>query len=224
MKRIVSLSIAVAVLGFSASAQEQRDSKVKQEHAQGMHHSKHGKGKMMKDLNLTDAQKTEMKKMREENKAKMEALKAQNLSPEEMQKQKAAMKAQNKAKMESILTAEQKTKLEQKRAESKEDKMEMKADRKAHFEKMKQELNLTNEQAEKLKTHNQAVHAKIQAVRSNNALTEEQKKAEIKAIKEASKAERKNILTDEQIKRMDELKAEGKHGKMKKENWKQKKS
>lgn len=134
------------------------------------------------------------------------------------------MKAQNKAKMESILTAEQKTKLEQKRAESKEDKMEMKADRKAHFEKMKQELNLTNEQAEKLKTHNQAVHAKIQAVRSNNALTEEQKKAEIKAIKEASKAERKNILTDEQIKRMDELKAEGKHGKMKKENWKQKKS
>ena len=93
----------------------------------------------------------------------------------------------------------------------------MKGDRKAHFEKMKQDLNLSTEQAEKLKTHNQAVHSKIQAVRSNTSLTEDQKKAEIKAIKEASKTERKNILTEEQIKKMQEMKKEGKRHKMKKE-------
>ncbi|MFZ1529776.1 MAG: Spy/CpxP family protein refolding chaperone [Ferruginibacter sp.] len=227
MKRIIALSIVFAAISFSATAQQQRDSQAKEGLEQGMQHKKHGKhgkAKIMKDLNLTDAQKTEMKKMREENKAKMEALKAQNLSTEEMQKQKAALKDANRTKMQNILTDEQKAKMEQKRVQMKDEKMKggkMKGDRKAHFEKMKQDLNLSTEQAEKLKTLNQAVHGKIQAVRSNTSLTEEQKKTEIKAIKEASKAERKNILTDEQMKKMEQMKKEGKPHKMKKEGRKQ---
>ena len=202
----------LAVVGLSASAQERREMKG-QKH--GMHHGQ--KGDMMKDLNLTDAQKAQMKADRENYKAKMEALKKdENITVKEMKARQKAIHDEQKAKMQALLTPEQKAKIASDRANMETKRKAMDGQR---AEVMKEKLGLSNEQAEKLKAQNQEAHSKIKAIQDNESLTMDQKKEQMKAVKEASKAQRKNILTAEQIKKMEEMKKDGKGQK----DWKEKK-
>ena len=120
MKKLLALFFAAAILSSAAFAQTERpvDAKAKMER----HKGKHDKDKMMKDLNLTKEQKAQLKTQHQEMKAKREALKAQdNITVKEMREKQAALQAEQKAKMESLLTAEQKTKMtemkKQKKAE-----------------------------------------------------------------------------------------------------------
>ena len=202
----------LAVVGFSASAQERREMKG-QKH--GMHQGQ--KGDMMKDLNLTDAQKAQLKANRETYKAKMEALrKDENITVKEMKAREKAIHDEQKAKMQALLTTEQKAKIASDRANMDTKRKAMDAQR---AEEMKEKLGLSNEQAEKLKAHNQETHSKIKAIQDNESLTMDQKKEQMIAVKEASKAQRKNILTAEQLRKMEEMKKEGKGQK----DWKEKK-
>ena len=208
MKKIIAFTLILAVSGSVVCAQERRASKTEKS---GMH-KQHGQHKeMIKDLNLSDTQKAQLKTDRAEAKAKMDALEKQdNLTVKEMRERKAALQQEQKAKMEALLTAEQKAKI----ATVKND---MVAKRKNidgnRGEAMQEKLGITNEQAAKLKAHNEATHDNIQAIQESQNLTMNQKKIQIKAVKDASKAERKNILTAEQIQRMEEMRKEGKNRK-----------
>lgn len=168
----------------------------------------HGKKDMVKDLNLTDAQKAQLKADREANKAKMEALNKQdNLTVKEMRERKAALMQEQKAQMQALLTPEQKAAMAADRANMAGKRKNMDGQR---AEAMKEKMGLSNEQAAKLKAHNEATHAQIKAIQNNQTLSMEQKQAQIKAVKETSKTQRKSILTTEQIQRMDEMKKQGK--------------
>ena len=205
MKRIIALTVAFAIAGFSLSAQQTREMKQHQKGNQ-MHHGQ--KMDRMKDLNLTDAQKNQLKAEREAHKAKMEALNKQdNLTVKEMRERKAALQQEQKAKMEALLTAEQKNKMaanktamETKRAEMSE----------KHAAMMKEKLGLSNDQAAKLKAYNEATHSKMKAIRENQSLSKEQKRAQIKALKETTQTQRKAILTTEQQQKMEEMRKDGK--------------
>lgn len=110
MKKIFALFFAAAILTFTASAQTERDTEGKAKMER--HNSKHEKGKMLKELDLSKEQKAQLKVQHQDMKAKREALKAQdNLSVKEMREKQQALKAEQKMKMESLLTAEQKTKM-----------------------------------------------------------------------------------------------------------------
>jgi periplasmic protein CpxP/Spy len=207
MKKIIALTLAFAIAGFSLSAQQTRESK-SQKKAHGM---QHGKKDMVKDLNLTDAQKAQLQADREANKAKMEALKKQdNLTVKEMRERKAALLQEQKASRDAILTAEQKAVLAAEKADMAGKRKNMDGQR---GEYMKEKMGLSNDQAAQLKAHNEATHAQIKAIQENQTLSTEQKKAQIKTVKETANTQRKSILTTEQIKRMDEMKKEGKPGK-----------
>ena len=212
MKKIIAFTLILAVAGFSASAQERREMKG-QKH--GMHQGQ--KGDMMKDLNLTDAQKAQLKADRETFKAKMEALrKDENITVKEMKAREKAIHEEQRAKMQALLTPEQKAKIAAERANMETKRKTMDAQR---GQAMKEKLGLSNEQAEKLKAQNQEAHSKIKAIQDNQSLTMDQKKEQMKAVKEASQAQRKNILTAEQLKKMEEMKKEGRGQK----DWKEKK-
>ena len=110
MKKLLALSFAAVIVSSAAFAQTERavDAKPKTER----HAGKHGKDKMIKELNLSKEQKAQMKANHQEMKAKREALKAQdNITVKEMREKEDALKAEQKSKMETILTAEQKTKM-----------------------------------------------------------------------------------------------------------------
>lgn len=205
MKKIISLTLAFAIFGFSVSAQQNRQMK---SHKKGdaMHQGQ--KKEMIKDLNLSDNQKAALKANREANKAKMEALKQQdNLTVKEMRERKAALMQEQKSQMENLLTAEQKATVASRKTSMDGKRKQMDGQR---GEAMKEKLGLSNNQGARLKALNEATHAKIKAVQANASLTQEQKKTQTKAIKEAAKTERQNILTAEQFQKMKAAKKEGK--------------
>ncbi len=209
MKKIIALSLAFALAGFSLSAQQTREVKSRQK-ASSMHHGQ--KKDMMKDLNLSDAQKTQMKANREANKAKMEALKKQdNLTVKEMRERKMALMQEQKAQMESILTAEQKATIASRKTSMDSKRKNMEGQR---GEAMKDKLGLSNEQAAKLKAQNEINKEKIKAIQANQSLSMEQKKAQMKAVRDAAKTERQSILTAEQLKKMEQMDKDD-NGKMK---------
>ena len=207
MKKILSLGLAFAIFSFSVNAQQQRQNTAKTSDTRNA--MKQQKADQLKDLNLTDAQKADLKKSNEALKAKMQALKNQDLPAEEKQKQMQAIKAERQANLDKILTPEQKATLEKNKAEKKDYKMEKKTEKAA---KVKAELGLTDEQAAKMKANAAENRTKIQEIRNNSTLTEDQKEAQIKEVMKSAKQENKEILTPEQQQKMKEMhkKREGK--------------
>lgn len=205
MKKIIAFTMILAVAGFSATAQERRTMKGKKH---GMHQQHGQKKEMIKDLNLTDAQKAQLKTDREAYKVKMDALKKdENITVKEMKAREKAIHEEQKTKMQALLTPDQKAKIAANKTGMETNRKNMDA---MGGNDMKEKLGLSNDQAAKLKAHNQETHSKIKAIQDNQSLSMEQKKEQIKAVKEASKTQRKNILTAEQLKRMQEMQKDNK--------------
>lgn len=84
------------------------------------------------------------------------------------------------------------------------------ADRAQKSEKLAQELSLTDEQKEQVDAAFKEMMTKTKAVKSNSSLSEEEKRAELKEIKKAHKESLESILTEDQMKKLEELKSERK--------------
>lgn len=121
MKKIIALSLVLATVGFTATAQNERAERAdtyKKEHVDR-------KQKHFDELGLNESQKTQMKALNAEFKQKREALRTSGLSQEQMQAQRKALNDERKSKLKAILTADQWNKME-----------EMKKERKMHKGKM----------------------------------------------------------------------------------------
>jgi Spy/CpxP family protein refolding chaperone len=218
MKRIFTLAVAALVFASSAIAQDRKPAKdkgAKEFKGKGDKHGRHGqdRGKFAKELNLTDAQKQQLKTLNEEYRAKFQALKAVDSKKETREKAKA-LKQEQQTKRQNILTAEQKAKM----AELKEKrKTEAKEKGKERGEKMKKELGLTEAQGQKIKAINEDFHAKAKAIKDNQSLAQDQKKEQFKALNEQRRESMKAVLTAEQIQKMEAKKKEGKGRKERKD-------
>jgi Spy/CpxP family protein refolding chaperone len=204
MKRIFTLSVAALLFAGTAMAQDvnkqAKKDKGAKEWKQGGKHGKHGGAGFGKELNLSDAQKQQIKALNEEYKGKMKALKSNdNATVGDVKKQAQALREEQRSKMQNILTAEQKTKL----AELKEKrKAEGKAKGEKRFEQMQKNLNLSADQSAKLKAQNEQFKTQAEAIKSNSSLSQEQKKEQFKSLMEQRKASTKAILTPAQLEKM----------------------
>jgi Spy/CpxP family protein refolding chaperone len=199
MKKIVAGMLALAGFMFSASAQE--TPKMKRFH----HLHKHGM--MMKELNLTADQQQQLKANRDTyQKQWLELNKNENITVKESRDKKDALRKEQKEKMMAILTPEQKNKLEQLKKE-REVKREAMATKR--LDKMKTKLNLSDEQLAKIKAGSEAVHANAKAIREDDQLSRTEKKEKLMALKAETQTNLKNILTPEQISKIEELKKTG---------------
>jgi len=204
MKKILSI-LAITAISFSVTAQEKKETPRQNNpsHQQHMRHGGKHHGQMMKNLDLTDAQKVQMKANREEYKNKMQLLKQdQNITMKEFNEKKEALHKEQKAKMLALLTPEQKNKMAEMKATQEK---QREASYNKHFEEMKIKLALTEDQAAKLKSQHETTIANMKALRENEKLSMEEKKQQMKAIKESSKEQRKNILTADQLKKLEEM-------------------
>ncbi|MBP9097986.1 MAG: hypothetical protein KBF74_04160 [Ferruginibacter sp.] len=210
MKKLLSIIVIIAI-SLSATAQQNRDALPRKD---GMHGGKHKPGKMhnrqmMKEMNFSDAQKAQLKANRESYKAKMQQLnQQQDITVKEFKARKEALNKEQRSSMQSILTAEQKSKMAEMRTKREQ---ENKARENKRFEKMKTNLSLSNEQASQIKAQNETVFNNLKAIRENESLSMEQKKQQMKAIKDAARQERMKVLTTEQQQKMEDLKKENKH-------------
>lgn len=198
MKKITAGMVLMMFLALGASAQD------KQQGNHGKHHTKHHREHLTKDLNLSDDQKQKMKEVKENHRKQMADLqKNENITVKEMRDRKATLAKEHKAAIDGILTQEQKNKVEEQRTKSLEKRQQMQAQR---AEKMKKQLALTDDQSSKLKTMNETYRSKFESVRKNESLDRTAKKEQFRALKQQQKEELKNVLTQEQIQKLEEMK------------------
>ncbi len=117
MKKVIALSFVLATIGFTATAQQEREERAERPQKEQMEKRK----KHFEELGLNESQKTQMQALNAEFKQKREALRTSNLSQEQMQAQRKALNEERKTRLKAILTADQWKKME-----------EMKKDRKMH--------------------------------------------------------------------------------------------
>lgn len=196
MKKLIMGMLAIATFVFAASAQENRKMKPK----------KHGheKGMMMKGLNLTAAQKAQIKTNRENTKMQLTDLKKDGkITLKDYTAKKEALRKTQREQMESVLTPEQKAQWAKNKSERK---TQHKMNGSKKLDKMKASLNLSDEQVAKLKANHEAGHAKMNAIKDNAALSKVDKKTQLMAIRQEQKESLKQILTPEQFNKMEEKK------------------
>lgn len=114
MKKLV---VAIAVLLTMTIGAQAQDSLRHKQHG----FKKHPRGEFYKQLNLTDAQKQQVKKLNGDFRTKMEDLqKNDQMTVKEMKEKKMALMNERRSAFEQVLTSEQKTKFDELRKQAKE--------------------------------------------------------------------------------------------------------
>jgi hypothetical protein len=173
-------------------------------------HKMHGGphfGMMTEKLNLSEDQKVKMKTINEDFQAQMTELKKNdNITVKEWKSKMQTLRKDQHAKMQGLLTGEQKAQLEKMKADHK---ALREVDAKARTEKMKIKLGLTDDQAAKISRNHSEMAEKLKAIHDNNALDEASKKEQMKEVMKQQKETMKSILTEEQMKKLHDSKREG---------------
>lgn len=206
MKKIV-LSLLVAAVTMSA-VQAQEIPERKQGEFQKHEFKRKHHGKKMADLNLSDEQKAQLKSLNEAHHKQVAELKKQdNITVKESREKMEALRKDHQTKIQSVFTAEQKASIEKNKEAGK---AKMKAMDEQRAVKMKERLNLTDEQSKKMAESRKAMSEKMKAIRENKTLSDEQKKEQSKELMKQQKESLKSILTEEQLQKMKEKRKPGK--------------
>ena len=207
------LMLPVLAMAFALGADAQEIPERNAGHPPMMHHKQNGgpeRHKAMKALNLTDAQKEQLKSEKEAFHKKMEAHKKnENITVKEWKAKRESLVKEHKANVEKVFTPEQKAKLENLKNEGQAKHEGMMKER---AEKMKVHLGLTDEQSAKLEKSRKEMGDKLRAIRENKSLTEEQKREQMRELGKKQKEEMKSILTKEQLEKMREGRKQGPRG------------
>lgn len=228
MKRIVTTAFIIALSFGAAQAQKQEGATKKEK---GQHHGKHHQGESMEKLNLSADQKARIKTINENYRKQVADLKGQtNITVAEAKSRREVLHKQHTADIQAVLTAEQKAQMEgmkkdwkakgqkgefKKGAGSRKDSTGLgkRGDRqgmrqgKEGMHKMQQELNLSADQQAKMAKLREEFKTKSESIRNNSALSQEQKKEQFKSLAQQHRDQVKNILTKEQIEKMETAKA-----------------
>ncbi|RYF85610.1 MAG: hypothetical protein EON98_06120 [Chitinophagaceae bacterium] len=205
MKRILTTALAIVLFVGASQAQD------KPRHERGGN-------KFATELNLTADQQAKLKTIREAQKKEMEALKQND---QVSQEQRKAIHEKYKTQFESVLTPAQKEEMNKKKEEWKAKGKDGKSFGKRGGENggrgqfgqqaafFKKDLNLSADQETRLKSIFQEFQTKSKDLRTNNSLSQEQKKEQMKLLAKQYMDQGKSVLNADQLKKLDEMK--GKH-------------
>jgi Spy/CpxP family protein refolding chaperone len=221
MKRLlIAASVLFLFTGATKAQSTQQDKAGVEKHQRGQFGRHHNGG--FAKLNLTEDQKQQFKTLNESYRKQMTDLRSnKSLAAEDMKAKTQALRKEQFEKMQSFLTAEQKAQLGEQRKGFGEkgailaSAAEMKGfgergrdfgkrggDQRKGFGQMKTTLGLSDAQEAKLKASREGFHDKVKAIRSNSALSDEQKKEQVKALAKERQESLKAILTPEQLEKM----------------------
>ena len=196
MKKIMIGAVVLMLAAGTVQAQDNRQIHKK--------HHRHQDGKMFEKLNFTQDQKSQMKSINDDfRKHMLELRKNEDITVKEWKARNETLRKNHREQVQNLLTNDQKAQLAKIKQERK---TKHEAYSKARMEKMTERLNLNTEQKGKLSTLRSGMSEKIKTIRSNESLSQEQKKDQMQELKKARKEELKSILTEEQFKKMEEMK------------------
>jgi len=215
MKKYLIALTAFTLMAFTVNAQSTDNSsespathetgKMHHKHGMYIHRHHHRNFTAMKKINLSDAQKQQVKAMNEDYKNKIKDLeKNDNITLKDYRSQKANLEKERKAKFQDILTVDQKNQI----ARDKKDRTErMKMMSQKRMDKMKTDLNLTDDQVAKIQDERKNMMDHAKAIKENSSLSDEQKKEQFMNLRKTSHDNMNKILTADQLKKRDELRS-----------------
>ncbi|NOT94016.1 hypothetical protein [Ferruginibacter sp.] len=196
MKKLLIALMALGMITLSANAQQKRMMKGK--------HPQHHKMAIAQKLNFSEEQKKQVKLNKETYKKQLQELnKNENITVKEFRDKKSALHKDQQAKMQSLLTLEQKNQMAQMKAEHKAKAEQHYA---ARMDKMKTRLNLSDNQVAKMKAQRGEMSAKLKAIKEDDKMDRVAKQEKLMALKTQMKDDRKKIFTAEQLQKMEEMK------------------
>ncbi len=207
-KYLIALS-AFTIITISVNAQTKRNTTddVQMNHHEKMENKdhRHEKGMRMKQLNLSDAQKQQTKSLRQDYKSQFKQLdeNKNSMSQQDYQFKKDQIRKEQRSKFESILTADQKSKMKELKKDQRANREGMQNKR---MDKMKSSLNLSDDQVSKLQSHHETFETEAKAIKENSSLTDTQKKESLMDLRKRSQQDEKNIFTAEQLQKKDAMK------------------
>lgn len=169
----------------------------------------------MEQLDLTDAQRSQIEALKADMKADREALAKQSLTAEERKVAMKQIKEEYKTALDAILTDSQRAQFAEMKADRKRkfgkrgdraDKQQRRQDRAA---KMADELDLTEAQRSQMAELMQAQKEEMKQLREQD-LTKEERKAAAKEIRERYKTQQRSLLTASQQAKLDDMRADRK--------------
>lgn len=193
------------------------------------HRSERG-GMIGKNLDLTEAQQKEMKSLHESFRQEMRELqKLDQITVGEQRTRKEALIKSHHEKIQSLLTPEQKQKWEaSKMGQGKTGAGRMgaggmgagkmgpgnrrPAQTGPQMDLMREKLNLTDQQVASIKASREANQSKMQAIRQNTELSQEQKMEKMKELRTEMQSGMEKILTPEQKSKWDSFRKEQPRG------------
>lgn len=128
--------------------------------------------------------------------------KKDKISLGEYKSQLAALNKDHKAKLQGILTNEQKNRIAEAK---KKNSINAQVQNVARLERLKLTLGLSEDQVAAIKSNQETLHNKIKSIHENAALLPEQKKEQLKSLMEQRKDIVKSVLTPEQQAKADSL-------------------
>ena len=192
MKKVIGFAFALVLLS-AAQAQEKR--------------FRDGGNKdhnLTEKLNLSEEQKVKAKKLNEEyRKNMMDLRKKDDIPVKEWRSRREELNKKHRDEFRGLLSKEQRDQMEKMRTEKR---TMSESDANARMEKMKSNLGLTNDQVEKLKKQRSETSEKMKAIRENKSLDETRKREEMKGLMNKRKENMRSILTEDQMKKMQEMK------------------
>jgi Spy/CpxP family protein refolding chaperone len=203
-KLLIAASALFFIAGVAQAQTAQTDTAKFKKHQRGAFaHHKGNRG--MQNLNLSEDQKKQFKDLNDGYRKQATDLNNQKLTSEERKTKFQALRKEQFGKMQSLLTAEQKAQMTAKRKE-----MGGKGfrrggkgfDRSKGFEQMKTKLSLSDDQSAKLKANRDGFRDKMKAIHSDDKLSADQKKEQVKALAQQQRESMKAILTPEQMEKL----------------------
>lgn len=187
------LALGLSLAGFGIYAQQAAPSATSSA-TEASHSGCSGHGKAGA-LNLSPEQKKQLHQLRFSARDQAAIIRNdQTLTAEQKQSKLKALHASTREQMKSVLTPDQQKMLAERRAE-----------RKAQIAA---KLGLTTDQQTKLKDLFRSTHQQRESVLSNATMSNDQKMAELKQIRESAKTQLASILTPDQLQKFREMRRE----------------
>jgi hypothetical protein len=196
MKKII-FSIIAFVLTFSATAQTKDTVTGNQNRKRnGLQKRQFKVEENRNNLNLSDAQKAQIKSINESFKQQMEDLRKQsNITIDQQKQKREALIADHKAELTAVLTPEQKQQAE---TFSKDFGAGRGRAQGARFEDLTKDLNLTQDQSTKMAAINSTFKIKLQEVKNNASLSQDEKRELMKNLMKQRKSDIEALLSQDQ--------------------------
>jgi hypothetical protein len=166
---------------------------------------------MRKELALTEAQYASVKSINEKYALKAQEIRADSSAAKDESKDKfKAARSEKDSELKKVLTAEQMAKWNAIKSSKKQSKAVSKGKGGKYGEKVKSDLSLSDDQYVKFQALNKQIKDRHVEVKNNSALSDEQKKDELKKLKKEHNEKMKTILNEDQLKKWNDMKEQNK--------------